>query len=301
LKELISKIILGLLSVIILFQAHQIYADEELPIITINFTYGNIIDLDESPQMIRAEVLIHNYNPQDGYHFMEVTRVSDGEIVKDSEILPKAIGGVEDNLFQVHILHYIEPGVDVTNMIGDYVLRIYSEYGISESIETFSIIKSSMPVIVTQNEVEESETPEELLSSDESETTEESLISDESETLEEYYDNLEEQLENFCNLTDEEQFDFFSENPDVIDFDEELVTVCEIEDEAEREDTLDDSIDVLISELRDGVEDGVESPKIPSWVHDIFVWYAEKSISENELLASLEYLISEGIINVDFN
>ena len=300
-KELISKIILGLLSVIILFQAHQIYADEELPIITINFTYGNIIDLDESPQMIRAEVLIHNYNPQDGYHFMEVTRVSDGEIVKDSEILPKAIGGVEDNLFQVHILHYIEPGVDVTNMIGDYVLRIYSEYGISESIETFSIIKSSMPVIVTQNEVEESETPEELLSSDESETTEESLISDESETLEEYYDNLEEQLENFCNLTDEEQFDFFSENPDVIDFDEELVTVCEIEDEAEREDTLDDSIDVLISELRDDVEDGVESPKIPSWVHDIFVWYAEKSISENELLASLEYLISEGILNVDFN
>jgi len=301
LKELISKIILGLLSVIILFQAHQIYADEELPIITINFTYGNIIDLDESPQMIRAEVLIHNYNPQDGYHFMEVTKLSDGEIIKNTEILPKAIGGVEDNLFQVHILHYIEPGVDVTNMIGDYVLRIYSEYGISESIETFSIIKSSMPIIVTQNEVEESETPEELLSSDESETTEESLISDESETLEEYYDNLEEQLENFCNLTDEEQFDFFSENPDVIDFDEELVTVCEIEDEAEREDTLDDSIDVLISELRDDVEDGVESPKIPSWVHDIFVWYAEKSISENELLASLEYLISEGILNVDFN
>ncbi len=290
-----------MLSVIILFQAHQIYADEELPIITINFTSGNIIDLDENQQTIRAEVLIQNYNPQNGYHFMEVTRVSDGEIVKKSEITPKAISGLEDNLFQVHILHYIEPGVNVTNMIGDYVLRIYSEYGISESIETFSIIKSSMPIIVTQNEVEESETPEELLSSEESETTEESLISDESETLEEYYDNLEEQLENFCNLTDEEQFDFFSENPDVIDFDEELVTVCEIKDEAEREDTLDDSIDVLISELRDDVEDGVESPKIPSWVHDIFVWYAEKSISENELLASLEYLISEGILNVDFN
>jgi len=286
---LISKIILGLLSVIILFQAHQIYADEELPIITINFTSGNIIDLDENQQTIRAEVLIQNYNPQNGYHFMEVTRVSDGEIVKKSEITPKAISGLEDNLFQVHILHYIEPGVNVTNMIGDYVLRIYSEYGISESIETFSIIKPSMPVIVTQNEVEESETPEELLSSEESETPEE------------YYDNLEDQLENFCYLTDEEQFDFFSENPDIIDFDEELVTICEIEDEAEREDTLDDSIDALISELMDDVEDSEESPKIPSWVHDIFVWYAEESISENELLASLEYLITEGILHVDFN
>jgi hypothetical protein len=286
---LFSKIIFGLLSVIILFQVHQVYADEELPIITINFVSGTIIDLDESPQMIRAKILIQNYNPQDGYHFMEVTRVSDGEIIKDTEILPRYIGGDDDNLFGVQILHYIEPGADETNMIGDYVLRIYSEYGPSESVSTFSIIKSSMPVIITQNEVEESETTEEL------------LTSDESETLEEYYDNLEEQLENICNLTDEEQFDFFSENLDVIDFDEELVTVCEIEDEAEREDTLDDFIDELISELRDDVEDSIESPKIPSWVHDIFVWYAEESISENELLASLEYLITEGILNVDFN
>jgi len=284
---LISKILLGLLSVIILFQAHQVYADEELPVITINFTSGNIIDLDESPQMIRAEVLIHNYNPQDGYTYMEITRESDGEIIKNTEVMPKAIAGVEDNLFQVQILHYLEPGGNVTQMMGDYVLRIYSEHGISESDLKFSVIKSSMPVIVTQNEVDESETPEEL------------LVSDESEIPEEYYDDLEDQLENFCNLTDDEQFDFFSENPDMIDFDEELTTICEIEDEAEREDTLDDSIDVLLSELRDNVEDSVESPKIPSWVHDIFVWYADETISENELLASLEYLISQGIINVN--
>jgi len=72
---LISKIVFGLLSVILIFQAHQVYGDEELPIITINFVSGNMIDLDESPQMIRAEILIHNYNPQDGYHFMEVTRI----------------------------------------------------------------------------------------------------------------------------------------------------------------------------------------------------------------------------------
>jgi len=182
---LISKILLGLLSIIILFQAHQVYADEELPIITINFTSGNIIDLDESPQMIRAEVLIRNYNPQDGYHFMDVSRVSDGEIIKTSEILPKAIAGDEDDLFQVKILHYIEPGVNVTHMIGDYVLRIYSEYGISESIETFSVIKSSMPVTVIQNAVDESETLEELVTSDE-------IV-----TPEEYYDVLESQQKTF--------------------------------------------------------------------------------------------------------
>ena len=180
-------------------------------------------------------------------------------------------------------------------MIGDYVLRIYSEYGISESVETFSIIKSSIPVIVTQNVVDESITPEEL------------VASEEAITPDEYYYDLEDQLENFCNLTSEEQFDFFSENPDVLDFDEELVTICEIEDEVEREDALYDSIDVLISELRGNIEDSeeesVELPKIPSWVHDLFVWYADDppQISENDLLAALEYLISEGILNVDFN
>jgi len=219
---LISKIILGLLSVIILFQSHQVYADEELPIITITFVSGNIIDLDESPQMIRAEVLIQNYNPQDGYHFMEITRVSDGAIIKDTEILPKAISGAEDNLFQVHILYYIEPGVDVTHMIGDYVLRIYSEYGLSESVEAFSIIKSSMSVIATQNEVEE-------------------LVT------------LEEEL-----------------NP------------------------VDDSKE---SDIENLVQ--FES-KIPSWVHEIFVMYAiDKTISENELLTALEYLIRQEIINVN--
>ncbi len=290
---MISKIILGFLSVIILFQAHQVYADGELPIITLNFTSGNIIDLDESPQMIRANIQIQNYNPQDGYTFMEVTRVSDGEIIKNTEIIPKDIGGADDNLFEVKILHYIEPGQNEETLLGDYVLRIYSEYGTSESVSTFSIVKSSIPVIVTPNAVDESITPEELVASEE-------VI-----TSDEYYYDLEDQLENFCNLTSEEQFDFLSENPDVLDFDEELVTICEIEDEAEREDTLDDSIDVLISELRDYVEDtdedSIEPPKIPSWVHDIFVWYAEESISENELLASLEYLISQGIINVDLN
>jgi hypothetical protein len=220
---LVSKIVLSLFSLILLFQVHQVYADEELPIITIDFVSGNIIDLDESPQMIRADVLIRNYNPQDGYTFMEVSRVSDGEIVKNTEILPKEIAGDEDNLFQVQILHYLEPGGNTTNLIGDYVLRIYSEYGISESVETFSIIKSSMPVIVTQNEVDESETPEELLTSDEIETP------------------------------DEE------------------------------------------------VEDSVESAKIPSWVHDIFVWYADETISENELLTAIEYLITEGAIIIDTN
>jgi len=230
---LISKIILGLLSVIILFQSHQVYAGEELPIITIDFINGNIIDLDESPQMIRAKIQIQNYNPQDGYHFMEVTRISDGAIIKDTEINPTVIGGELDNLFQVQILYIIEPGQNEETLIGDYVLRIYSEYGSSESVETFSIIKSSMQVIVTQNEVEE-------------------LVT------------LEEEL----NLFDDSK--------------ESEIAIIEESEESD-------------------IENLVQSEsKIPSWVREIFVMYAvDKTISENELLIALEYLITQGIINVN--
>jgi len=223
---LISKLILGLFSVIVLFQAHQVYGDEELPIITIDFFTGNVIDLDKSPQMIRANIQIQNYDPQDGYHFMQIIRLSDGEIIKNTEIFPSVI---DENLWRVQVLHYLEPGTNEENLIGDYGLRIYTEYGPSESISTFSIVKSSMPVIVTQNTVEE------LVTSDELVTSEEEL--------------------------------------DVVDYSEESK-----------------------------IENLVQSEsKIPSWVHDIFVWYAEQSISENELLASLEYLISQGILNVDSN
>jgi len=220
---LISKIILGLLSVIILFQAHQVYGDEELPIITLDFVSGNIIDLDENPQMIRAEITIHNYNPQDGYTYMQITRASDGEIIKNTEIFPKVVSGAEeDDVFRVQILHYIEPGENEEILIGDYVLRIYSEFGSSENISTFSIIKSSMPIIVTQNTAEELVTLEEELD-----------IADDSEELE--------------------------------------------------------------------IENLVQSEsKIPSWVHEIFVMYAvDETISENELLTALEYLIAQGIINVN--
>ncbi len=142
-----------------------------------------------------------------------------------------------------------------------------------------------MPVTVTQNEVDE------LITSDE------------------YYDDLEDQLETFCDMTDEEQLDFFSENPYVDEFNEEIVSICEMEDESNREDALDDSIDTIISELRDNsedlvednAEDTVESDKIPSWVHDIFVWYADETISEDELLGAIEYLISEGSITINSN
>ena len=154
--KLISKIIFGLFFVIVLSQANQVYGDEERPVITIDFVSGNVIDLDASTQMLRAEIQIQHYDPGDGFHYMQIIRLSDGEIIKDTEIFPKVIGGSEDDdLYEVQILHYLEPDDDDENLIGDYGLRIYSELGAEESVETFSIIKSSMPIPIIPNTVEE--------------------------------------------------------------------------------------------------------------------------------------------------
>jgi len=38
--------------------------------------------------------------------------------------------------------------------------------------------------------------------------------------------------------------------------------------------------------------------KIPDWVRNIFIWYAEDRISEDELLGAIQFLIQEGIIKI---
>ena len=223
-KKSITNLLIPIFSIVLLFQTTLVYGDEELPVLTIDFLSGNTIDLDTNPQMIRADVKIYHYNPQDGYHFMQIIRTSDGEIVKTTEIFPKY---VDDDLFSVQILHYLEPDALDDSLVGNYEMRIFSEFGTSEISSTFSIIKSSMPELFIQNTTKTLEIPVEL-SEDESENN------SQVESLE---------VEN-------------SKSPE---------------------------------------------SKIPIWVHEIFVWYADETISENELLTALEYLISQGILDVSIN
>ncbi|NND87228.1 MAG: hypothetical protein HKM23_07920 [Nitrosopumilus sp.] len=39
--------------------------------------------------------------------------------------------------------------------------------------------------------------------------------------------------------------------------------------------------------------------KITSWTYEIFIWYADKTITENELVTALEYLIAQRIPNIN--
>jgi len=39
--------------------------------------------------------------------------------------------------------------------------------------------------------------------------------------------------------------------------------------------------------------------KIPEWVKNIFLWYGQDQVSEDELLNAIKYLINEKILLVD--
>ncbi len=205
-----SKIIFMVFAFGFLLPINYIHAEEESTEIIIEFRNGAIIDLDAGTQMIRAAVTINNYNPQDGYHFMKVIKLENNTLIKESEIIPSYI---DDVTWSVQILHYIDSATTEEDLMGDYELSVYSEFGTAESIVPFSIIKSSITPIVPQSS-----------------------------------------------------------------------GVLEITSEEDSEEEL---------ELEEVIE---SESKIPDWVHEIFVWYAEGTISEDDLLIALKFLVESDII-----
>ena len=46
-------------------------------------------------------------------------------------------------------------------------------------------------------------------------------------------------------------------------------------------------------------DDMEEIQKIPDWVKNIFTWYSQDQISEDEVLNAIKFLINQGIIDLD--
>jgi hypothetical protein len=44
-----------------------------------------------------------------------------------------------------------------------------------------------------------------------------------------------------------------------------------------------------------------ESISGPTWIKDIFLWYEEKKISEDQLNHAIEFLVNEEIVELDSN
>lgn len=70
-----------------------------------------------------------------------------------------------------------------------------------------------------------------------------------------YYDELEDVIEDFCDLTEAEQSDAISDYPELAEFDQRLAEICAIEDSDERYDALYDVVDEVITEERDDFDE----------------------------------------------
>ena len=53
------------------------------------------------------------------------------------------------------------------------------------------------------------------------------------------------------------------------------------------------------SSAQQGIVAQQSIPKVPDWVKNIFIWYGEEKISEDELLNAIKFLVSQGIINLN--
>ena len=56
-----------------------------------------------------------------------------------------------------------------------------------------------------------------------------------------------------------------------------------------------------LAEITEGTETVTEESieKIPIWVRQIFIWYADNQIAENELLNAIKFLVQQGIIELE--
>ena len=56
-----------------------------------------------------------------------------------------------------------------------------------------------------------------------------------------------------------------------------------------------------LAEITEGTETTAEESikKIPSWVRQIFIWYADNLIAESELLNAIQFLVQQGIIELE--
>ena len=56
-----------------------------------------------------------------------------------------------------------------------------------------------------------------------------------------------------------------------------------------------------LAEITEGTEtvaeEGIE--KIPNWVRQIIIWYAAEQITEGDLLKAIQFLVQQGIIELE--
>lgn len=196
------------------------HANEETEI-KITIRGEPVIDLSSSNRMIRANVEVMNFEPQDGLYTMGVTQLSTQKIVSYQDIFVTNFSNGEWGTQVAYILDEHQLGKDGEEIIGEYEIQIKTEFGTAVGKTNFVVIESS-----------------------------ESLS----------YENEEQSVLPTLETESEKGVETSQESESVFTTDGQL--------------------------------------KIPEWVRNIFIWYAEGNISESELLDAIKVLIQQGIIKI---
>ncbi len=151
---LISIHALALIVILGITIVPSVNASEETRII-LTIVGDPVIDLDTTDRLIRASVLVENYNPTDGAYYMQAIQSSTGKILKETEIFVK---DRDNDMWGTEIAGIMDENLISKNgkpVLGNYQLKVYTEFGSNSASVTFSIIKSSEQKQVTPAPVNE--------------------------------------------------------------------------------------------------------------------------------------------------
>lgn len=124
--------------------------------ITVTMVGNSVYNFDEKNRLVRASVNVANYNPGDGYYYMQIIQPNTGKVIKESEIL---ITERDNDMWGAEIASMINDEAVIQNgkiVQGDYTLNVFTSQGTMTGSTKFSIIKPSEQVKKNQ---EENETP----------------------------------------------------------------------------------------------------------------------------------------------
>jgi len=139
---LISIHALALIVILGITIVPSVNASEETRII-LTIVGDPVIDLDTTDRLIRASVLVENFNPTDGAYYMQVIQSSTSKILKETEIFVK---DRDNDMWGTEIAGILDENIISKNgkpVLGNYQLKVYTEFGSNSASVTFSIIKSS--------------------------------------------------------------------------------------------------------------------------------------------------------------
>jgi len=145
-------------------------------IIDVSIVGNSAINLDSTNTLLRVYVDITNFDPSDGYYFLRIIQSATNTIISEDEIIIREKSNGEAGADVAHLIIEDELGT-TANMLGNYEVIVFSEYGSAIGNVTFSVIKPSEPISQPQEFLGYNETSTEIDEEiDQSSETESELI-----------------------------------------------------------------------------------------------------------------------------